>query len=410
MTRNFFNRTVRFLFAIVLVQLPIAGRVAAQVIGVKVAAEFHDEIANSCSADGVNRFETRTTEKLIARLREMFAPERFAPADDDSELVLEIVVDPGDFGSRVADYAFWIHINRVQKGRKSTNVTYDLMEPDWQDVFPSSPEDASAEVVRSIIRLLGRRSADLRKELEAIRGRRLPVTMEITNLHNPGNLLNPDILVIELIRPFSRTAYTLPIDSGLFIDDIELPRIGRSYQANLQMEPRTGNNNANSGTITKLCLRAAARLTGTESLVELRCLYGGNCALKDSNGVKQWVRDCGRRSGWRWPGLIGTAQAQPVGANKRIWYAPSLSTLRERRRSGNIRGVGYTVLPCGLTSWRTSKQMRLPTKSLSMARQYISVGCRQGRRYNPLILNLVSSCSLVWKITIFEEFSWAVTS
>lgn len=343
MSQSFFNRKARFLFAIVLIQLLIAGSVAAQVIGVKVGAEFHDEIANSWPANGVNKFKTQTTEKLIARLREMFPAERFAPAGDDSELVFEIIVDPGDLGTRIADYAFWININRVQKGRKSTNVIFALMEPDWRDVFPSSPEDASAEVVRSIIRLLGRRSADFRKALDAIKGRRLPIAMEIMNLHNPGNLLNQGVLVIEPIRPFGRAAYTLPIDSGLFIDDIELPGVGHSYQANLRMEPRTGNNNAKSGTITELCLRAAARLTGNESLVELRCLYGGNCALKDPNGVKQWVRDCGRRSGWRWPGLIGAAQAQPVGANKRIWYAPSLRTLRERRRSGDIRGVGYTV-------------------------------------------------------------------
>jgi hypothetical protein len=343
MTRQFFNRTVLFLFAIVLVHLLIAGGASAQEIGVKVIAKFHDEIVNSWPSNGTNKFKTQTTAILITRLGKMFRSEKFAPADEESELVLEIDIDPGYVVADVADYAFTITVMRVQKGGKPVTEYSHYMEPDWHKEYPSSPEEASVSVAKSINRLFSRESADVRKALDAIKGRRLPIAIKIMNLDNPGNLLNQDVLVIEPVRPFVRPAYTRPIDNGKFPDSVELPRVGRSYQANLRLEPRTGNNNANSGTITELCLRAAAVLIGNEILVEMRCSFGGNCALKDPQDVQQWVRECDPRTDWRWPRLIGTAQARSGDTNKRIWYAPSLRTLHERRRSGHIRGVGYTV-------------------------------------------------------------------
>ncbi len=343
MTRSIFIHVALFTLISAVTPLLIVGGAAAQVIGVRIAAEFHDEIVNSWPAGGVNEFKLQARKKLISRLRGIFNQQDFAPASDVSEYVLEIKVDPGELNARVADYAFWMNIRRLQQGRQPTNVNFGLIEPDWREVYPSSPEEASAAVSQSIIRYLGRRSADFSQALASLKGQRLPIAIKITDFENTGNFLSQGKMMIEPVRPVQRAAYESVIDVGRFPDYIELPQVGHSYQAELRMEPRTGNNNANSAVVTKLCLRAAAKLTGLESLVELRCPYGEHCALEDADSVKQWVRGCRPDTGWHWPGLIGAAHAQPAIRKQNFWYAPSLSTLRERRQSGDIRGVGYTV-------------------------------------------------------------------
>ncbi len=365
MTRLFVGRTMVILLALPLLHWLSLTPAIGRAVGVEVIADFHDGIINSWPDGGVASFKARTRDRLISRLTAAFTPQEFTASDGNSELLLEIRIDPGDLDAAQADYALEINIKRRRQGGKTRNEPFGLRELDWQHEFPSSPENASAKIVTSTIRLLRRRGAELRDQLKAIMGRRLPIAMTITNFTNPGELLSQSRMMIEPLRHVSRAAYESRLDNGLFIDEVELPRVGHSYQANLHMEPLTGNNNGNSGTITKLCLRAAGQLGGGESLVELRCPYGGDCALKNPAEARRWVRQCGPRSGWRWPVLIGAAHAQPSSAKRNIWYAPSLKTLRERRRSGDILGVGYTVF--------TLQADRLPSLNADAFTYQISV-------------------------------------
>lgn len=335
----------RLFLVLALAFCPIAAD--AHEIGVKVRASFHDALTLGWSADGRDNFRQRTMATLLQRLAQQFAPAEFTAAEDASEFVLEITVEPDVSWSDTPDYALLIDVYRVLpdgsvKNRLPIGETFQL----WtSDRYPQSSEEAAATVIRQASILLRRGHQVAATSFDQLAGRRLPVTFAFTDVPDHQGLLNEEKLVVEPLEPSRRPAYSRPIDNGVFPDGIELPPVGRGYKAHLRFEPRTQNVNSASAQATELCIRTTHDLTGDERLISMHCRYGDMCEFDDPALANERIRLCEQDSGWLWPdlGLIGSAHAQPRSAAAKVWYAPSLRTLWERRKAGDVRGVGYTL-------------------------------------------------------------------